>query len=149
MVQGHVDTAITLVQRQPDPPNSLLLTFKVPEPLDPSNPSSDFLRYIIPKGYVCLNGTSLTVINVDRKERTFNVMLIAYTQNMVNLPNVEVGGRVNLEVDEVGKYIDTVVRGFLLGGDSSVNAEGGLLKEMVKSVVNDVLSEKLEELKLK
>ncbi|KAJ3318039.1 Riboflavin synthase alpha chain [Blyttiomyces sp. JEL0837] len=147
MVQGHVDTTVTLISKTPDPPNSLILTFRVPEPSTDTTasstsaqpPSQDLLPYIIPKGYVCLNGTSLTVIDVNRSERTFQIMLVAYTQSHVNLPKLDNGSRINLEVDEVGKYVESVVRGFLLGDTSGSGdnkyAKSSLLEDMVRKVV--------------
>lgn len=72
-VQGHVDCTVDLVQRQPDPPNSLLLTFRVPPPSDAFCAGMDFINFIVPKGYVCLDGTSLTVVTVNRAARTFTV----------------------------------------------------------------------------
>lgn len=40
----------------------------------------DLMRYIVPKGFIAIDGTSLTVCEVDTTERTFTVMLVAYTQ---------------------------------------------------------------------
>ncbi|KAJ3075558.1 Riboflavin synthase alpha chain, partial [Quaeritorhiza haematococci] len=153
-VQGHVDTTVTIHSIHPDPPNSMIIKFQVPPP-EPSTASVDFLTYIIPKGYICLDGTSLTVISVDTTERTFTVMLIAYTQAHVILPLKKVGDRVNLEVDQVGKYVENVVRGMLLGGSgdaagsaksdvAGVAGSGSLLEEMVKRIVD----ERLKALKL-
>lgn len=65
---------------------------------EPGPDGSDFLTYIVPKGYVCLDGTSLTVIDVDWKARQFSVMLIAYTQSKVVMTSKDEGDLVNLEV---------------------------------------------------
>ena len=83
MVQGHVDCTVEIVDKKPDPPNSLLYTFKVPEP-NPSNGNQELLSFVVPKGYVCLDGISLTVVNVDWSIRTFSIMMVAYTQEKGN-----------------------------------------------------------------
>ncbi|KAI9203644.1 uncharacterized protein BJ171DRAFT_582788 [Polychytrium aggregatum] len=106
-VQGHVDTVVTIHQVTPDPPNSVIYTFKVASPAAGSD--ADFLTYIIPKGYVTLDGTSLTVIDVDLDARTFTVMLIPHTLKHVIMPLKAVGDQVNLEVDQIGKYVENIV----------------------------------------
>jgi len=57
---------------------------------------------IVPKGYICVDGASLTVVEVNRD--SFTLMLIAHTQQVVTLPLKNVGDRVNLEADCMGKY---------------------------------------------
>ncbi|RKO92169.1 hypothetical protein BDK51DRAFT_17640, partial [Blyttiomyces helicus] len=137
-VQGHVDTTVTIHTITPDPPNSLILHFYLAPPTADS--PTDFLQYIIPKGYVTLDGTSLTVINVDQSARTFSVMLIAYTQERVVVARKVVGDRVNLEVDQVGKYVENVVRGML--------ESGGKGDSVVETIVKRVVDERLKTLKL-
>ena len=60
----------------------------------------------MPKGYVALDGASLTVCDVDDVRGCFTVMLIAYTQRHVALPRKELGARVNVEVDVMAKYAE-------------------------------------------
>lgn len=134
-VQGHVDAPIILAAKTPDPPNSLILTFHVPPASETAN--TDYLRYIIPKGYVTLDGTSLTVISVDAIARTFSVMLIAYTQEHVVLPKKNVGDRINLEVDQVGKYVENVAVAMLSGNGGG----NSVLMEMVKKIVDERIKE--------
>ena len=81
----------------------------------------DFLTYIIPKGYVALDGTSLTVIDVDWKARLFSVMLIAYTQEKVVMTRKQVGSTVNLEVDQMGKYVENMVHGMIQAGKGPIH----------------------------
>jgi riboflavin synthase len=78
-VQGHVDTTVTILSKTIDPPNALFFTFRVPEPQEETQ-FQDFLNFIVPKGYVCLDGISLTVVDVDWENRSFRIMMIAYTQ---------------------------------------------------------------------
>ncbi|KAI8917466.1 riboflavin synthase [Entophlyctis helioformis] len=118
-VQGHVDTTVTIASVTPDPPNSLIFQFTVPPPsADTGN--QDFLQYIVPKGYITLDGTSLTVIDVDWTARTFSVMLIPHTQASVVMPTKAVGAQVNLEVDQMGKYVENMVRSMLSSEHSAI-----------------------------
>lgn len=126
-VQAHVDGTATIVDRVPDG-DSLRLTFQLPEP--------SLLPYIIPKGYVAIDGTSLTITGVNDDERTFGVMLIQHTQQKITLSKKEVGSKVNIEVDMIGKYVEKSVIA-ALGGKGS---EG--LKALIEKVVEDVLSRK-------
>ena len=94
-VQGHVDCTVSIADIILDPPNSVIFTFRVSKP--------EYMKFIVAKGYVCLDGTSLTVIDVSQEECTFRIMLIEYTQSRVILTAKKVGERVNLEVDQIGK----------------------------------------------
>lgn len=98
VVQGHVDTTGRIRHRVEDG-DSLVLTIE----LDP-----EYLKYLVPKGYVAVDGTSLTVIDV--LEDAFTLMLIAYTQEHVTLADQPVGYRPNIEVDIMGKYIERLMR---------------------------------------
>lgn len=91
------------------------------------------MPYIIPKGFIALDGASLTVTSVDDKDRTFGVMLIAHTQSKIELGNKRIGDRVNVEVDMIGKFVEKGVLA-ALGG-----AEDSPLRTMVEGVVEGVL----------
>jgi riboflavin synthase len=123
-VQGHVDTTVTISSIQSDPPNSIIYTFTASD--------AQFLPYIVHKGYVCLDGTSLTVVSVDYASLSFKIMLIQYTQAHVIMPMKRVGDRVNLEVDQVGKYVESVVVGMM----SSNPVIEGLIENIVKKIMN-------------
>ncbi|KAJ3272480.1 Riboflavin synthase alpha chain [Terramyces sp. JEL0728] len=128
-VQGHVDTTVSIYSITKDPPNSLIFHFQLKEQ------DIEFLSYIVPKGYVCLDGTSLTVIDVDWSKRLFSVMLIAYTQQRVIMPGKGVGHLVNLEVDPMGKYVENIVRGM-------VNAGSGPLMTLIENSVDKIINKK-------
>lgn len=131
-IQGHVDATVSIVSREVDG-NSLRITFRGPEPT-PTRPS--LMPYIIMKGYVTLDGASLTITTVDDAERTFGVMLIAHTQASINLANKEVGERVNVEVDMVGKYVEKAVTAALTG-EGSVS-----LQAQIENTVERILARK-------
>jgi riboflavin synthase len=123
---------VTIVSREADG-NSLRLLFKVPEGTDER---SSLLPYIIPKGFIALDGTSLTVTTVSDTDRTFGVMLIAHTQTKIDLPNKPVGETVNVEVDMVGKYVEKSVTA-AMGDIDTVGSTP--LKAYIEKTVENVL----------
>ena len=60
-------------------------------------------RYLAPKGSVALDGVSLTINSVEAA--SFGVNIIPHTQTVTTLGSVTVGSRVNLEVDQVARYL--------------------------------------------
>lgn len=125
-VQGHVDTIASIIAIIPD---GNAVTFRL-EPKD-----KDVLRYIVEKGYVTLDGASLTITKVT--ESWFEVMLIAYTQTRVVMGGKKVGESVNVEVDMIGKYVEKSV-------DAYFNEKGGgdfpILEKMVGRIVDGRLN---------
>ncbi|KAJ7519151.1 hypothetical protein O6H91_20G025500 [Diphasiastrum complanatum] len=101
-VQGHVDGTGTIVSFNPEG-DSLWVKIKT---------SADLLRYIVPKGYISVDGTSLTVVGVYDEESSFTFMLVAYTQQKIVIPVKKLGSKVNLEVDIVGKYVERLLKGY-------------------------------------
>jgi riboflavin synthase len=130
--QAHVDTTATIFRRALDG-DSLRLWFQLPEPTA-ERPS--LLPYIIPKGYVTIDGASLTVTSVDDAERMFGVMLIQHTQQKITLAKKANGERVNIEVDMVGKYVEKSVLAALEGGG------GETMRTFVQRIVEETLVEK-------
>jgi riboflavin synthase len=98
-VQGHVDGTGMIVEKEPEG-DSLWIKVKADKGL---------LKYIVPKGFIAVDGTSLTVVDVMEEEECFNFMLVAYTQQKVVVPLKEVGQKVNLEVDILGKYVERLL----------------------------------------
>ena len=66
------------------------------------------MRYIVPKGSVAVAGVSLTVI--DAGPDWFTVSLVRYTLRHTNLGETVKGGRVNIETDVIGKYVEKFSR---------------------------------------
>jgi riboflavin synthase len=93
-VQGHVDGTGKLAGLEPDG-DSLHVTVAAPP---------EILRYMVPKGYVAVDGASLTLIEV--RDDSFTFMLVAYTQQHIAFPSRPPGSRVNLEVDILAKYAE-------------------------------------------
>ena len=119
------------MERSPDG-DSLRLSFQLPEPTE-SRPS--LLPYMIPKGYVTIDGASLTLTAVDDSRRTFDIMLIQHTQQKITLSKKPIGAKVNIEVDMVGKYVEKSVHAALEG-------DGGKLRPLIEKIVVDVLAKK-------
>lgn len=97
LVQGHVDGLGTVTDLRPDG-EALWVTIGA---------SAEILRYVVPKGFICLDGVSLTVVDVTSS--AFNIMLVPHTQKHIILPRKSVGYRINIEVDIVGKYVEKFV----------------------------------------
>lgn len=96
-VQGHVDGTGEVRAFRPEGDSLWVTVGAAPE----------LLRYIVPKGYIAVDGVSLTVVDVFPDAFTF--MLVAYTQQQITLPRKPVDSRVNLEVDVLGKYVEKFI----------------------------------------
>lgn len=81
--------------------------------------SPELLKYIVPKGFIAVDGTSLTVVDVFDKEDCFNFMLVSYTQQKVVIASKKVGQKVNLEVDILGKYVERLLSSGFVGAIKS------------------------------
>ena len=93
IVQGHVDcTALCLERRESS--GSWEFRFEFPE---------KFNALVIEKGSISLNGISLTIFNVGKKN--FDVAIIPYTYEHTNIQALVPGNLVNLEFDIIGKYV--------------------------------------------
>jgi len=93
-VQGHIDTCGT-IQKAWDDGESRWLSILY----DPS-----FAHLVVPKGFIAVDGVSLTVVDAGRD--TFTLMLIPHTREVVTLGEKGPGDSVNLEFDILGKYIE-------------------------------------------
>lgn len=93
LVQGHVDHVATCTDVK-DLDGSWIYTFGY---------ANDSNHLIVPKGSICVNGVSLTVIDAD--PGSFTVGIIPYTHKYTNFNRIREGSKVNLEFDIIGKYI--------------------------------------------
>ncbi|MCI5048141.1 MAG: riboflavin synthase [Aquisalinus sp.] len=107
-VQGHVDSTGVVESFRADK-EAIWVTIRT---------APDLIKYIVTKGYITIDGTSLTV--VDTGEDWFNITLIPHTQEHITLPRKSVGERVNLETDIIAKYVEK-----LLGAQTITEAQGG------------------------
>lgn len=123
-VQGHVDTVAEILAVTPDG-NALTLRF---QPKDKA-----LLRYVVYKGFIAIDGTSLTVTKVDDVEGWWEVMLISYTQEKVILSQKKKGETVNIEVDMMAKYAEKSLAGLLGAEDGSASIP--ILEKMVRRII--------------
>jgi len=93
IVSGHVDGVAEVVALR-DEGDSTRVTLRAPE---------DLARFIAPKGSVALNGTSLTVNEVDGCD--FGINFIPHTKEVTTWGDVAVGDRINLEIDTLARYV--------------------------------------------
>lgn len=100
IVQGHVDGTGEIVKFEAEG-NSLWVTVKT---------SPEILRYIVPKGFISVDGASLTVVCVYDTNNCFDFMLVEYTQKNVAISMKKLGDKVNLEVDILGKYVEKLLK---------------------------------------
>ncbi|MCR5859193.1 riboflavin synthase [Mesorhizobium sp. J428] len=92
IVSGHVDGMAEIIARE-DEGEAVRFRLRAPAPL---------ARFIAPKGSVCLDGTSLTVNQVNRDE--FDVLLIHHSLTVTTWGERKVGDSVNLEIDTMARY---------------------------------------------
>jgi riboflavin synthase len=96
-VQGHVDGVGTVRSVEPEGDGTRVAFHAPPE----------LLRYVVEKGSIAVQGTSLTVAAVD--EDGFEVALIPHTLEATTLDALEPGDRVNLETDVLAKYVEKLL----------------------------------------
>jgi len=97
LVSGHVDGLGTVVSKTGDA-RSIRLEIEVP---------SELKKYIAVKGSICIDGTSLTVNSVDNCVVGLNI--VPHTQERTVIQHYAKGTKVNLEVDLVARYLETLL----------------------------------------
>ena len=98
IVSGHIDGIGEIASLIKDG-NSTLVSIKA---------TLNILRYIVEKGSVAIDGTSLTVVYVD--EFMFKVSIIPHTAKESTLLNKNLGQTVNIECDVIGKYVERLLK---------------------------------------
>ena len=93
IVSGHVDGVAEIIAME-DEGDSTRVTLRAPK---------DLARFIAPKGSVALNGTSLTVNDVDGCD--FGINFIPHTKEVTTWGDAKVGDAVNLEIDTLARYV--------------------------------------------
>jgi len=99
-ISGHVDVQATLLSlRQPE--NNHVLRIQVP---------AEWMRYVFAKGYIAINGASLTVAEANRTEGWFEVWLIPETLRMTTFGDKREGDALNLEIERGTQVVVDTVR---------------------------------------
>jgi riboflavin synthase len=96
LVQGHIDDTGKVVSIRQEQ-KSKLMTISAPHPL---------MRYMAVKGFITVDGLSLTI--ADMGADSFTVSLVEFTQNATTIAKKKVGDVVNLEVDIIAKYVESL-----------------------------------------
>jgi riboflavin synthase len=97
MVSGHVDALGRLTNIHPDG-RSWRMQYELPEAL---------MRYVAPKGSICINGVSLTVNQVGGQ--LFDVNIIPHTYEVTTLGELLPGAAVNIEIDLIARYLERLM----------------------------------------
>ena len=98
LVSGHVDAVGHLSSVQTDA-RSRRLRFELPEEL---------MRFVAPKGSICIDGVSLTVNEVEGRELGVNI--IPHTAEVTTLGELSSGDAVNVEIDVIARYLDRLMQ---------------------------------------
>lgn len=115
-VQGHVDGVGQVLSLTPEN-EALLVRFKAP---------AELMRYVVERGFIAVDGVSLTI--VERGLTSFSVSLVAYTRLNTTLGRRRESELVNLEVDILAKYLESLGDGGNSGITFDFLAEHGFLK---------------------
>ena len=119
-LSGHVDFTGTLVQvREFD--NNYVMRIAVPEA---------FRKYVFAKGYIAINGASLTVAEVNRQEGWFEVWLIPETRRMTVFESKKVGDGLNIEIERSTQVVVDTVR-------EAVDESLGQLKPVLEALLRE------------
>ncbi len=98
LVQGHVDGTGEITEIIPDG-DAEIIVIQI---------DRQFSKYIVEKGYICVDGASLTVVKCD--ENSFSITLIPYTKKHTVFGIKTVGDLVNIEVDMISKYVENILK---------------------------------------
>lgn len=97
-VQGHIDTTARLTAIRAEG-NARVLQFQLDD--------ASYMRYIVPKGSIAVDGISLTVVDVGAD--WFTVWIIPHTWQVTNLSRRRLGERVNIETDILARYVERLL----------------------------------------
>jgi len=115
-VQGHVDDVGKVVSLRPEE-EAVIARISVP---------SNLMPYIVNKGFIAVDGISLTVIGFD--DFSFSVSLVTYTREHTTLARLKPGDIVNIEVDIIAKYVERLKQRDNRGVTLDFLEEHGFLK---------------------
>lgn len=127
-LSGHIDCTAEIVAIE-TPENNCVLRLQL---------APEWARYVFAKGYIAINGCSLTVSDMDRASGRFSVWLIPETLRMTTFEAKKTGDRVNIEiergtqvtVDTIRDYLDERLGPLLPRLEALLNANGGSLQEL-------------------
>jgi riboflavin synthase len=115
LVQGHIDSTGRVASIEWDG-EAMMVRFEAPP---------EVMRYVVEKGFVAVDGVSLTVVAKDTS--SFQVSLVDYTRQHTTLGDRQVGDSVNLEVDIIAKYVEQLGQARRTGITADFLQEHGFL----------------------
>jgi riboflavin synthase len=115
LVQGHVDERGKIISLRPEG-DAVIMHFQAPHAV---------MRYVVVKGFITIDGISLTV--VDKDETSFTISVIPHTRQNTTLGKRRVGDMVNLEVDIIAKYVEALTQASSKGVTAEFLQEHGFL----------------------
>lgn len=102
-LSGHIDCTATIVGIE-TPENNCVFTLQL---------TPEWARYVFAKGYIAINGCSLTVSDMDRARNTFAVWFIPETLRVTTFADKKVGDAVNIEIERATQVTVDTIRGYL------------------------------------
>ncbi len=115
LVQGHVDATGRVVSTRWDG-EAVIIKFEAPPQV---------MRYVVEKGFIAVDGMSLTVVTRDNS--SFQVSVVGYTRQHTTLGDRQVGDAVNLEADIIAKYVEQLGQARSTGVTADFLQEHGFL----------------------
>lgn len=120
LVSGHVDGIATVESISP---NARATEYWL-------STDSDLMKYIPYKGSVCIDGISLTVNEVE--QNLFKLTIVPHTAEQTTIAEFQVGTQVNLEVDQIARYLERLIKGAEQPSRSDISmsllAQAGFIK---------------------
>ncbi|KAG2735961.1 hypothetical protein G9P44_000051 [Scheffersomyces stipitis] len=129
VVQGHVDTIAAIKSRVPDG-NAITFTFQLRD--------KEYMSYIVEKGFIAVDGTSLTITHVDYDKAEFSIMMVSYTQSKVVMPLKQIDESVNIEVDLTGKLIEKQIE---INLANQISNDDSALSKLITKIVEKKIKE--------
>ena len=117
LVQGHVDSTGKIKALEPAGESFLVRIETI----------SDVMKYVVEKGFIAVDGISLTI--VSRDERSFQVSIVDFTRKNTVLGEKKAGDTVNLEADIIAKYVEQFNRGDRAGINVDFLSKHGFMVE--------------------
>ena len=115
LVSGHID-GTGKIAKLISQDNAVVFEIQYP---------SSLAKYLVPKGSIAIDGTSLTIVDVE--PQTFSVSLIPHTRGVTGLGHKKAGDTVNLEADVIAKYLEKLIPRSSTGISRTFLAENGFL----------------------
>ena len=99
LVSGHVDCIGEIIEINPKEQNVIQFTLKIPD---------NYGKYLLPRGSICVDGISLTIVNVDGNQ--IELVIIPETIAVTNVNTWKIGYTPNIEFDMMIRYVESLLK---------------------------------------